>query len=149
MKSILGLIIVLIIGFLIGSFTNKGEGMFSFLSSGMFTKDSTVNLLKTDELTKNAQDALSKVTQAAQKETGAVFDKKYLDAMITAYETSIALSKVATVASGQNEIRTLAKGVSKDDQAILLELKKMRSTYFPETPTSSSTNPTTKPPFVK
>ncbi len=149
MKSIIGLVVVLIIGFMIGSFTAKGGDMFSFLKSGMFTKNSADSLMNTDELTKNAKDALTKITESAQKETGAVFDKKYLDAMIAEYETSVALSKIATIASGHNEIRVLAKGVSKDDAVTLAELKKIRATYFPENPNSKTNPPATKPSFVK
>lgn len=142
MKSILGLIVVLIIGFIIGNFTAKGGNIFSFVKSGMFNKNNTEDT----SLINEAKDSLDEVIKSAQKETGAVFDKKYLDAMITAYESSVTLSKIGTVAGGQNEIRTLAKSISKDDAVTLTELKKIRDKYYPEDKTTSTT---TKPDFVK
>lgn len=147
MKSIFGLFFVLILGFAIGSFTNKGSEIFSFVKSGVFGQFGKNQIVNTDELTINAREALNKVTESAQKETGAIFDKKYLDAMIVSYESSVALSKVATIASGHSEIRTLAKGVSKDDATILAQLKKWRAEWYPEVvePVQSPKDP----PFVK
>lgn len=142
MKSILGLIVVLIIGFMIGNFTAKGGNMFSFLKSGMFTQNKNTDL----QLINEAKSSLDDVIKSAQKETGAVFDKKYLDAMITAYESSVALSKIGTVAGGQNDIRTIAKTISKDDTATLNELKRIRDKYYPENKPTTN-NP--KPNFVK
>lgn len=147
MKSIFGLFFVLILGFAIGSFTNKGSEVFSFLKSGVFGQIEKNQITNTDELTLNAREALNKITESAQKETGVVFDKKYLDAMIVSYESSVALSKVATIASGHNEIRTLAKGVSKDDAAVLAQLKKWRAEWYPENIQNEKNSK--EPPFVK
>lgn len=142
MKSIFALFIVLIIGFLIGSFTANGGNMFSFLNSGMFTKNSTADA----GLITEVKNSLDDVIKSAQQETGAVFDKKYLDAMIAAYESSVTLSKIGTVAGGQNDVRTIAKTISKDDSVTLAELKKLRDKYYPE---EKPTTTTPKPNFVK
>lgn len=146
MKSIFGLFFVLILGFAIGSFTNKGSEVFSFLKSGVFSQIGKTPIVNTDELTNNAEVALNKITESAQKETGAVFDKKYLDAMIVSYESSVALSKIGTVAGGHTEIRTIAKNVSKDDAVVLAQLKKWRGEWYPENVEPKTTK---EPPFVK
>ncbi len=75
-----------------------------------------------------------------------MFDKQYLDTMIIMYEGSVALSKIGTVAGGHPELRTTAKTVSRDDAAVLAQLKKWRSEWFPETETNTTT---TNPPFIK
>lgn len=137
MKSILALVIVLIIGFSIGSFTNTGDSLFGFLGKGKLTQE---------DINKSAKDALASVTASAQKQTGAVFDKQYLDTMIIMYEGSVALSKIGTVAGGRPELRATAKTVSKDDAATLEQLKKWRTEWFPEN-TTTGTN--TTPPFIK
>ncbi len=136
MKSILALVVVLIIGFAIGSFTNTGNSFFNFLN-----KDKVNSV----DLNSSAKEALANITENAQKQTGAVFDKQYLDTMIIMYEGSVALSKIGTVAGGHPELRTTAKSVSRDDAAVLAQLKKWRSEWFPETAPDTTS---TKPPFV-
>ena len=137
MKSIGTLVLVLIVGFAIGSFTNAGN-MFSFLGG---------DKVPAQNLTSNTKDILNEITKTAQKQTGAVFDKQYLDAMITMYESSVALSKIGTVAGGHEEIRSIAKTVSKDDLATLNELKKLRKQWFPEDEKTETTP--VKPSFIK
>lgn len=138
MKSILALVVVLIIGFSIGSFTNTGNSLFNFLN-----KDKTNQL----DLNTSAKEALADITANTQKQTGAVFDKQYLDTMIIMYEGSVTLSKIGTVASGRPELRSTAKTVSRDDAAVLEQLKKWRKEWFPENTTTTPTP--TNPPFIK
>ncbi len=137
MKSILAWIIVLVIGFAIGSFTKNGTSFFSFLNKDKAPAQS---------LNASAKETLAGITANAQKQTGAVFDKQYLDTMIIMYEGSVALSKIGTVASGRPELRTTAKAVSRDDAVVLEQLKKWRKEWFPE---NTTTTPTTNPPFIK
>jgi uncharacterized protein (DUF305 family) len=140
MKSIIALAIVLIIGYFIGSFTNKNESF-----TNIFNKDK--NKISQLDLLNNTKDLISQITSSAQKETGEIFDKQYLDAMITMYEGSVTLSKIGTVASGRPELRNTAKTVSKDDAITLAQLKKWRSEWYPE---ETKTPPATiKPSFVK
>lgn len=137
MKSIGTLAVVLIIGFAIGSFTGFGNSFFSFLGGSKTVVDPLAQVKET----------ISDITKSAQKETGAIFDKKYLDTMITMYEGSVALSKIGTVAGGRPELRSAAKTVSKDDAIMLEQLKKWRAEWYPEDTKDSS--PTAKPPFIK
>ncbi len=134
MKNIFLIIVVLVIGFAIGGFTQSGNKLFSFLGN----TDNPVNI----------NEAINKqvagIKTAAQNESGKVFDKEYLDSMILLYEGTSTISKVGTVAAGHPELRSIAKVVNKDDAQILIELKKMRDNWYP-----ADTAPKTKPSFVK
>jgi len=141
MKSLILIVFVLIIGFIIGSFTGYGESLFSFLN-----KPRSRDAIE-ENLTQKVKDSINRITVSAQKETGAIFDKQYLDAMITMYEGSVALSKIGTIAGGHPELRTVAKTVSKEDAEVLVKLKKWRAEWYPEEKISET--PTIKPTFVK
>lgn len=134
MKNIFLIIVVLIIGFSIGGFSQTGSKIFSFLGNG--------------NTPTNINEAINKqidnIKTASQNESGKVFDKEYLDSMILMYEGTATISKIGTVAAGHPELRNIAKIVSKDDAAILTELKKMRNNWYPVENTQA-----TKPIFVK
>jgi uncharacterized protein (DUF305 family) len=153
MKQIAMLIVVLIIGFSIGNFSTRGSGMFGFLNNGIFSKDSKNKLNSvTTNTTESAKDILSKITDEARQETGPAFSKKYLDAMIVAYESSVNLSKIGSATSEKSELRTLAKTIAKEDAITLAKLKEMRDKWYPETKINTSVQTTkqeSKPPFVK
>jgi len=140
MKSILTLFIILIIGYLIGIFTKQNGDIFSIFKNN---NKSQIDIIK------NTKDSIDQITKSAQKETGEIFDKQYLDAMITMYEGSVALSKLGTVAGGRAELRTVAREVSKEDAETLAQLKKWRSEWYPENTKNETPLTTNKPSFVK
>ena len=146
MKNIFTIIIVLIIGFAIGGFTQNGSKMFSFMNKDKFSiDDKKINNLN-DQLLNSTKEIMTEIQTSAQKESGAIFDKRYLDSMIAMYEATSTMSKVGTVAGGHPELRSIAKSVSKDDTATLVELKKLRDTWYPENKEVSEVK---NPPFIK
>lgn len=151
MKQIAMLIVVLIIGFGIGNFSKNGGGIFQFLNGGVFSKNATTKINEeTKSVTESAKDILGKVADEARQETGPAFSKKYLDAMIIAYESSVNLSKIGSATSEKSELRTLAKTIAKEDAITLAKLKEMRDKWYPETTNKTTeTAPKIKPPFIK
>lgn len=151
MKQIAMLIVVLLIGFSIGSFSKKGGSMFGFLNGGVFSKNTSSKITdQAKSVTESAKDILTKITDEARQETGPAFSKKYLDAMIIAYESSVNLSKIGSATSERSELRTLAKTIAKEDAITLAKLKDMRDKWYPETKIQTvepDTKP--KPPFIK
>lgn len=142
MKNLIILILILAIGFFTGFFTKKN---FSFLQNIKFHKVSQEELIS--NLTNQANDALDGIVTSVQKETGPIFDKQYLDAMIVSYESSVALSKVGKTVGSNDEIRNLATNVAKDDAVVLAQLKQWRNEWYPETtPTKDDVK---NPPFIK
>ncbi len=136
MKTFVYVILILLAGIIIGNKAVKND-LFSFLNNSHS---------KIEQLNEEAANAWSEMTDLAKKETGAVFDMQYLDAMITMYEGSTKLSDLGeTLAT--SDVKKLAGAISSEDEKRLAELKALREKLQAEIEANSSNKQ--KPPFVK
>ncbi len=136
MKIFLAVLLILVIGFSLGSFSSTSN-LLSFLN-----KDA----VKIEKLNEQAKDAWQEMTDIAKKESGVVFDMQYLDAMITMYEASTKLSSLGSNI-GTNDVKDIAKSIADEDTAKLNELKKLKAEL--EKQLEAESKEKQKPPFIK
>ncbi len=125
MKNILTIVLVLVIGFFVGSYLNKNninplanqnvKGTIDKMS-GMSVKD-TMDFMTGDLATK----------------AGTEFDREYLKAMILNHQAEIAMAQLASVTSSHKEVKDMAKEIIAKQSAELKQLKAWQDAWFPAT----------------
>jgi uncharacterized protein (DUF305 family) len=125
MKDIITIILVLIIGFFVGSYLDRHN--INPLRSGEVK--GTVEKLST----MNVKDAVDFITGDIANKVGSEFDREYLKAMITTRQAEITMAQIASVTSTRKEIRDSAKEIVTKQTIELNQLKAWQKEWFGDT----------------
>lgn len=123
MRNIITIILVLVIGFFVGSYLNKNNinPVSNQMVKGTIDKMSKMTV----------KDTMDYMTGDLATKAGTEFDREYLKAMILNHQAEIAMARLASVTSAHSEVKTMAKEIIATQSAELAKLEAWQKEWFP------------------
>lgn len=120
MKHAITTILVLVIGFAIGSYLNqKNINPLTKVKGAYETMHSMTN-----------EDMMDSMTSGLKDKVGNDFDKAFINAMITHHEGAVAMARLAMFASGHKEIRELSQKIIETQSKEISDMRAWHKAWF-------------------